>query len=248
MNQRTDPGAGGDAVLRAAEAIGGARRLVALTGAGMSVDSGLRDFRSREGWWRNIDPRTVATVEALEGNYDLFHAFYCARIEALEGVRPHAGYDALHRWPNLQRVATQNVDGLHLAAGGVPVSELHGTLRRFRCHRCGAPAEKERFLAKERCACGGPLRPNVVLFGEALPEEPWNEALEAIASADVVLVIGTSLQVYPVNQLPRLSRGRLILLNKEETGMEHMFHTVLLSGARDGLLAIDRALRERGQA
>jgi NAD-dependent deacetylase len=220
---------------------------VVLTGAGCSVDSGVPDFRSPQGWWRKIDPRTVATVEALQTNYELFHAFYKARIEHLDGVRPHVGHHALARWEQegrLRLIATQNVDGLHQAAGSRRVEELHGSIRSCRCHRCQRGAERDRFLSGLPCPeCGGRLRPNVVLFGEALPDMAWNRALEAVRRAELVLVIGTSLQVYPVNQLPRMTEGRTALINAEETGEEHWFDLFIPGRAAPILERTDAMLR-----
>ena len=233
-------------VHRAATLIRDARRMALITGAGMSVDSGVKDFRSRSGWWRSIDPRTVATVEALEYRYDLFHEFYAERIRQLRPVVPHEGHFILAEWEKrglLARVCTQNVDRLHQLAGSRHVSELHGTIREFRCHTCGAPHDEEAFLRKAKCACGGRLRPNVVLFGESLPQEAWQVSLDAIREADVVLVIGTSLEVAPVNQLPFLTGAKRIFINAEETGHEAVFDVFIKGRARDSLIAIDEWLR-----
>ncbi|OUM95138.1 MAG: NAD-dependent protein deacylase [Thermobacillus sp. ZCTH02-B1] len=234
---------------RAAVLIRDARKLVLITGAGMSVDSGVKDFRSRSGWWRSIDPRTVATVEALEHRYDLFHEFYAERIRQLRTVVPHAGHFILAEWEQqgkLARICTQNVDRLHQLGGSRNVEELHGTIRTFRCHACGAPHEEEAFLRKAACPCGGRLRPNVVLFGEPLPAEAWETSLEAIREADVVLVIGTSLEVAPVNRLPFLTKAQRIFINAEETGLEDRFDVFVKGRARDSLIAIDQRLQRPG--
>ncbi len=231
-----------ETIKSAARIISQADCMVVLTGAGMSVDSGVNDFRSRSGWWRQIDPRTVATVEALERNYELFHAFYKARIEQLEHVHPHPGHGALKKWEQagmLQLIATQNVDGLHQRAGNNQVEELHGSILSYRCHHCGKDADKQQFLLGHRCSCGGRLRPNVVLFGETLPQNAWQRSLEAIDAADVVLVIGTSLEVYPVSQLPAMTKGKTILINKEPVGSNHSFDLVVMGKAADALTAID---------
>lgn len=190
---------------------------VILTGAGMSTESGIPDFRSTSGWWNNIDPRTVATTEALARNYSLFHEFYKMRIENLEKVAPHEGHQILADWEKrgiVSLIATQNVDGFHQLAGSQRIEELHGSIRSVRCHRCEKVAPMESFFHKESCAqCGGKLRPNVVLFGENLPQVSWNNAMEAIRAAELVLVIGTSLEVYPVNQLPMMTKGKTAYIN-----------------------------------
>lgn len=192
------------------------QKTVVLTGAGMSTESGIPDFRSASGWWQNIDPRTVATVEALEQNYPLFHEFYKMRIENLEKVAPHKGHEILAEWERqglVSLVATQNVDGFHQLAGSQNVEELHGSIRTIRCHRCGKQAKMAAFLEKENCSCSGKLRPNVVLFGENLPQDSWQKSMCAIEAAELVIVIGTSLEVYPVNQLPSMTNGKTVYIN-----------------------------------
>lgn len=235
------------AVLEAARAVDEAKKVVILTGAGMSTEAGVPDFRSQNGWWKQIDPRTVATTEALEGQYGLFHDFYSFRIRSLGDVRPHSGHAVIAKWEKQGKagaVATQNVDGLHQAAGSRQVYELHGSILSCRCHACGRPAAQGTFLDKEACPCGGKLRPNVVLFGESLPSGAWDMALNRIERADLVIVIGTSLTVYPVNQLPYLTKGKRILINMETTGEENRFDLVLLGKAGEILEAVDRS---RGQ-
>src|SRR5690606_32924826 len=114
-------------------------------------------------------------------------------------------------------VATQNITGFHQAAGSKKVYELHGNLRNFYCHHCGTPATREEFLQKKSCRrCGRKrLRPDVVLFGESLPAEAWRHAVDEIQQSDLLLIIGTSLEVYPVNQLPRVAGGKTVYINME---------------------------------
>jgi len=192
---------------------------VILTGAGMSTESGVPDFRSASGWWKQMDPRTVATTEALTDHYSLFHEFYKTRIENLEKVAPHEGHHILADWERrglVSLIATQNVDGFHQLAGSQSVEELHGSIRSIRCHRCQQAAVMASFLNKASCAhCGGKLRPNVVLFGERLPQASWHCSMEAIKTAELVLVIGTSLEVYPVNQLPMMTTGKTVYINMD---------------------------------
>jgi NAD-dependent deacetylase len=235
-------------VYAAADKIKFAEHLVVVTGAGFSVESGVADFRSTRGWWRQIDPVIVATVDALEYNYNLFHGFYSTRIEHLKTVSPHLGHHILGKWEEdgrLQLIATQNVDGLHQQAGSRRVHELHGSIRTYRCHQCGQKGEQEVFLSKNQCSCGGNLRPNIVLFGESLPSGTWELSAQAIRNADVVLVMGTSLQVAPVNQLPFLTSGTLILINQESTGLEHQFDIVIQGRVVETLSAIDQTMCHR---
>lgn len=220
------------------------KHTVVLTGAGMSTESGLADFRSKSGWWQQIDPRTVATTEALTSNYALFQQFYAARIQALEDVKPHDGHFILANWQRrglIQHIATQNVDGLHTLAGSDNVDELHGSIRSVRCQKCGQAAEMQHFLAKEACPCGGKLRPNVVLFGENLPQEAWNHTLSHMKAAQLVIVIGTSLEVYPVSQLPHMTNGKTVYINLE-SGQSH-FDLTIEGKAGETLKIIDALLK-----
>lgn len=214
------------------------QKTVILTGAGMSTESGIPDFRSASGWWKNIDPRTVATVEALEQNYSLFHEFYKMRIENLEKVAPHEGHKMLAEWEKrgiVSLIATQNVDGFHQLAGSQNVEELHGSIRTIRCHRCGRQGEMTTFLQKKSCSCGGKLRPNVVLFGESLPQASWQKAMHAIKAAELVLVIGTSLEVYPVNQLPMMTHGKTVYINLDVTQHATQFDVTIQGKIKDVL-------------
>ena len=219
---------------------------VVLTGAGMSTESGIPDFRSQSGWWQNIDPRTVASVESLQGNYELFREFYQMRIGALENITSHKGHKILADWEQrglLQLVATQNVDQLHQQAGSRAVVELHGNIMTIRCQKCGKPHTKEHFLNNAVCTyCTGKLRPNVVLFGETLPSEAWNRSLNEIQNADLVIVIGTSLEVYPVNQLPMMARGKLVYINLDTSGNSQDFDLVLQGSAGEVLTELDELL------
>lgn len=195
------------------------RHTVILTGAGMSTESGLADFRSKEGLWKKIDPMKLASIDSLRDNYDHFHEFYKMRMESLGHVKPHEGYDILADWERrglVQSIITQNVDDFHLLAGNKRVYRIHGSLNQYRCGDCGHAAEKTDFMDKKACnKCGGNLRPGVVLFGESLPGEELERAIEEMERADLVLVIGTSLRVYPVSNLPNLTRGKKVYINKE---------------------------------
>lgn len=225
-----------------------ARNIVILTGAGMSTESGIPDFRSTEGRWRNIDPLTGATTDAYALNYDVFHDFYCARIAALDGVTPHIGHEIIAKWQRTRQafIATQNVDRLHQLAGAAQVAELHGTIRTVRCGRCEQEAALQAFIEKETCTCGGTLRPNVVLFGEPLPDGAWDTTMQSIQEADLVVVIGTSLRVYPVNQLPTMTNGKCIYINlqcEDDVAASYTFDAILTGKAGDILQGIDQALQ-----
>jgi NAD-dependent deacetylase len=219
---------------------------VVLSGAGMSTESGLPDFRSEDGWWRKIDPLKVANVETLEENYDLFREFYTYRIETVQQYAPHEGHYILAKWERegrLQGLATQNVDGYHAAAGSKAVSELHGTIRSIRCHHCKKEAELDLFLNGSKCTlCHGSLRPNVVLFGESLPHGAWQQAASWFREAELVIVIGTSLQVAPASQLPNFTKGRTAYLNLDAPAEQSGFDLVISGKARGLLVELDEIL------
>ncbi|MEK4129755.1 NAD-dependent deacylase [Solibacillus sp. FSL W8-0474] len=219
---------------------------VVLTGAGMSTESGIPDFRSQSGWWQNIDPRTVATTDSLQKNYTMFREFYQMRIQALKKCTPHKGHNILADFEKrglISLIATQNVDHLHQQAGSKKVTELHGNIMTARCQKCNKPHVKEQFLNNAICTyCSGKLRPNVVLFGETLPMEAWNRSLNEIQNADLVIVIGTSLEVYPVNQLPQMAKGRLVYINLDQSSDSGQFDLVLEGTAGEILAELDQAL------
>ncbi|WP_078553955.1 NAD-dependent protein deacylase [Bacillus alkalicellulosilyticus] len=233
-----------------AQWIRNSRKVVLLTGAGMSTESGIPDFRSSSGWWKQINPHDVATIEALENNYSLFHQFYSYRLTALASCEPHIGHQILAKWESkniIDFVATQNVDGLHQKAGSQNVSELHGSIQAIRCHQCGTEATKDEFLEEKACtACGGRLRPSVVLFGEMLPENSWKRALTTMEQADLVIVIGTSLQVYPVNQLPYITKGRTVIINNEKTQSDANFDLCIHGSAKEILVQTNNLLEQGG--
>ncbi|MCD8510860.1 MAG: NAD-dependent deacylase [Bacillus sp. (in: Bacteria)] len=214
-----------------------------LTGAGMSTESNIPDFRSKAGWWNNIDPRTVATIDALQDNYDLFHEFYSTRINGLKECTPHIGHDILAAWEHkglLQAIATQNVDGFHNAAGNKNVYELHGSIHKIRCENCAQYAHESDFFRKSNCKiCGGKLRPGVVLFGEMLPEDSWRESLSHIQKSDLVIVIGTSLEVYPASQLPQMTNGKTVYINAEVDTTHHDFDLIIEGKAGEVLKQVD---------
>lgn len=219
---------------------------VILTGAGMSTESGIPDFRSRTGWWKNIDPRTVASVESMQQNYVLFREFYQMRIQSLANCVPHRGHEILASWEArglLTLIATQNVDRFHQLAGNEAVAELHGNIVTIRCQVCGKPLPLGHFMDNAVCTyCNGQLRPNVVLFGETLPQEEWNRSLKEIQGADLVIVIGTSLEVYPVNQLPAMSKGKLVYINLDVAGNNRNFDLILQGTAGEVLAEVDKYL------
>jgi NAD-dependent deacetylase len=220
-----------------------ANYIVVLTGAGMDTESNIPDFRGKSGWWKNIDPRTVANIEAFNENYALFHEFYTMRLNLLQDVQPHRGHYILADLEErgiIKSIATQNISGLHHLAGSKNVFELHGNIKAIRCNNCDRISSLEQFLKNKRCEyCNTTaLRPNVVLFGETLPPDVWNNALSEIRKADLLIVIGTSLEVYPVNQLPLVAKGKKVFINIEDRGADYSFDVTIIGKAKDILIKL----------
>ena len=199
--------------------IRGARSVVALTGAGISVPSGIPDFRTPgTGLWANVDPMEVAHIDAWRADPERFWRFYGERFQTLEDKEPNGAHEALvelERRGILTAVITQNIDMLHRKAGTRELVEVHGTIEHASCLVCGAAyplhETRRRLIADDRgiprCECEAPLKPDVVLFGEFLPEGALERAHELAAGADVLLCIGSSLEVHPVAQLPGVTRA-----------------------------------------
>ena len=240
-----------DTIERAAAALSAGRRNVALTGAGMSTESGLPDFRSADGLWATVDPARVASLSAFRRDPAAFYEFYRTRLSSLAGAAPNAGHRALARLEAmgmLRLVVTQNVDGLHQQAGSRDVVEVHGNLRECRCDGCGAVrpiGEMTRRLdagTVPRCeTCHGLLRPNVVLFEELLPIAAYEGAEAACRGCGVLLVVGSSLEVYPVAGLPEVavrSGARLVIVNREPTPCDPLAEVVVRGDAGTVLPAI----------
>ena len=208
------------------EAVRGARRVVALTGSGISAESGVPTFRDAQtGLWAKYDPQQLATPEAFARDPELVWRWYAWRRDLVEAAAPNAGHEAL---ATLERsvptfsLVTQNVDGLHREAGSEKVLELHGNIRRSRCSAENVTVEAdEADHVPPLCPnCGAPLRPDVVWFGEALPAaESW-AASEAARTSDLFLSVGTSGLVYPAAALPyeALENGATVVeVNPEPT-------------------------------
>jgi NAD-dependent deacetylase len=192
--------------------------VVALTGAGISVPSGIPDFRTPgKGLWEKVDPMEVAHIDAFHRDTQRFWRFYRPRFHQLDDKLPNAAHEALAELEQrglLDGVITQNVDRLHRKAGSERVVEVHGSIATSSCTSCNASYPLERVgelfdsdgIATCAC-CMGKVKPDVVLFGELLPEAPMAEAQDLCASADLLLCVGSSLEVYPVAGLPELTLG-----------------------------------------
>jgi len=212
-----------------------ANHLVVFTGAGMSTESGLPDFRSaNRGLWTTEQKQYLSSTNALNNHLQEFTDFYRKRVQGIHDFKPHKGHEILAEWERkgyLKQIITQNVDGFHQEAGSEKVAELHGTLKKVHCETCGRSYLSEEYLHDNyTCGCGGVLRPSIILFGEMLPEQPFLTAEEAAIKSDVFLVLGSSLSVSPANQFPLLASetgAKLIIVNKELTEMDRIADIVI---------------------
>ncbi len=242
----------------AARLLADARHAVAFTGAGISTESGIPDFRGPRGLWKSLDPMKVAHIETFKRDPRAFWEFAASRN--LSGAKPNAGHQALaelERAGLLRAVVTQNVDGLHQEAGCSRVIELHGTTRTAGCLECGRRHPREETVARVRagenpplCSCGGLLKPDTVLFGEPLPAEALRQAFAEAASCDMMLVLGSSLVVYPAASIPEEAARRkapLVLVNAEPTDKDWMAEVVIHAKIGEVLPGISRRARELKQ-
>ncbi len=210
------------------ERLRGPGPVVAFTGAGVSAESGLATFRGPGGIWEGRSPMELATPEAFAADPTLVWRFYAWRRAAAVAAEPNPAHRALAALARVRTdftLITQNVDGLHERAGNTELIRLHGSLWRNRCTREGTEKDDLRGDLGElppRCSCGGMLRPGVVWFGEALPAGALEHAARAAKEADLLIVVGTSAQVYPAADLPRLARqaGAFVVeINPEPTAL-----------------------------
>ncbi len=209
-----------------AEKIKKARKIVFVTGAGISQESGIPTFRGKDGLWKKYDPMKLATIDAFYDDPKLVWEWYEDRRKNILAAKPNAGHDAIAKLEDFSKVVvlTQNIDGLHQRAGSTNVLELHGSIIRIKCTVCNYKDEiTTKFdVLPPTCKCGNILRPDVVWFGEPLPQKVWQEAVVQANSCDVMIISGTSLLVSPANSLPiyaKQNNAILIEVNPEQTMM-----------------------------
>jgi NAD-dependent deacetylase len=213
---------------RLAELIRTRQPCVVLTGAGVSTESGIPDFRSPTGIWAEVDPMEYASIRAFREDPEKVWSFYAKRIEMLTGAEPNAAHHALAELERLgfvETIVTQNIDLLHTRAGSTDVVEVHGSIRTASCLACGHREPlNESLLPVPRCTeCGAVLKPDVVFFGELLPSEAIDRAFELARGAALMLVVGSALEVFPVADLPLetlRSGGSLAIVNRGPTGLD----------------------------
>ncbi len=212
------------------------KHIVFFGGAGVSTESGIPDFRSVDGLYNqkfDYPPETIISHSFFEKKTEYFFNFYREKMLPL-GYEPNVTHKVLARWEQegkLDAVVTQNIDGLHQKAGSKKVYELHGSVLRNYCTRCGKfyPAEfVKNCKGVPKCDCGGVVKPDVVLYEEALDEHVMIKSMQAISKADLLIVAGTSLTVYPAAGLIRYYRGKhLVLINRDETPYDHYANLVI---------------------
>lgn len=229
-----------DRMQETAEALVRARSAVALTGAGISIESGIPPFRGPGGLWEKFDPMEVAHIDAFQRNPEKVWRLLLKGMHAfLTSARPNHGHRGLARLEDrgyLRSVITQNVDGLHQAAGSRDVIEFHGTFAWQRCLGCGDRCETPKVdLARlpPRCACGGIYRPDCVFFGEMIPPQHLARSHQLVSQCDVLLVVGTSATVQPAAMMPIVAKesgARVVEINPEPTPLTGRVSDYLLEG------------------
>lgn len=224
---------------RAADAIRNASDVIASTGAGISVESGIPDFRSEGGLWSKYPPEEYATIEAFHANPAKVWTLWQNLSEQVAGCKPNAAHSALaelEEWGFLKAVITQNVDNLHQEAGSRRVIEYHGNARQVVCMDCRnlRPLRPEMYARSiPMCVCGGVFKPDVVFFGEMIPMQAMLQSQALAQIADVVIIVGTSAQVYPAAELPCIAKDNgafIIECNVEPTDFTNSITDVFLQG------------------
>lgn len=219
-----------------------AKCIVALSGAGISTEAGIPDFRSEGGLWENAELMALMSAQGFRRNPEGFYRASLQLMPNLHRAQPTAAHELLAELEargKVSAVITQNIDGLHQMAGSQIVHEIHGSFRTGHCLSCRAKYEMTRFyeriesgeIALPRCErCDSPVKPDVVLFGDLLPSEVWEQAVAAVMNCDLLLVLGSSLIVYPAAELPQValaSGAKLILVNREATEYDNLANVVV---------------------
>ncbi len=204
------------------------RKIVFVTGAGISQESGIPTFRGKDGYWRKYDPMKLASIDAFYDDPKLVWEWYEDRRKNILDVKPNEGHFAISQMEEFKDVVilTQNIDGLHQRSGSTNVLELHGSIIRIKCTVCDFTDNiTENFESlPPKCKCGSMLRPDVVWFGEPLPQNIWQSAIKEASICDVMIIVGTSLVVSPANTLPVYAKQNgaiLIEVNPEKTVMSN---------------------------
>ena len=217
-------------------------KIIFVTGAGISQESGIPTFRGKDGLWRKYDPMKLATIDAFYEDPKLVWEWYEERRRNILAAKPNLGHIAIADLEKKKpvRVLTQNIDGLHQRAGSKNVYELHGSIITIKCTSCDFKDKISSSFSElpPICKCGSILRPDVVWFGESLPQDVWQAAISEASSCDTMIVVGTSLAVSPANLLPVYARqnGAILMeVNPEETTMSGSMDISIRSSAAKAL-------------
>jgi len=211
-----------------AQKLKGSKKIVFVTGAGISQESGIPTFRGKDGYWRRYDPMKLASIDAFYDDPKLVWEWYEDRRKNILSVKPNEGHFAISQMEEFKDIVvlTQNIDGLHQRSGSTNVLELHGSIIRIKCTVCDFTDNiTENFESlPPKCKCGSMLRPDVVWFGEPLSQNIWQSAIKEASICDVMIIVGTSLVVSPANTLPVYAKQNgaiLIEVNPEKTVMSN---------------------------
>ena len=228
-----------DAIKKLKELVDSSENIVFFGGAGVSTESGIPDFRSTKGLYNQewkYPPETIVSHSFYESNPEEFFRFYRAKLLAPD-AKPNAAHKKLAEWEaagKLKAVVTQNIDGLHQAAGSKVVYELHGSVHRNYCEKCRKFHDLDFILHSKgvpRCSCGGRVKPDVVLYEEALDQDVMAGAIQAIRNADLLMIGGTSMNVWPAAGLVNYYRGnKLVLVNRSPVAQDRMSVDLLVTG------------------
>ena len=231
-----------DQIEQAINLIRQSNRIVAFSGAGISTEAGIPDFRSEGGLWEDAKLMELMSAPGFRRNPAGFYNASMKLMPNIHNARPTAAHQLLallETRGQLSDVITQNIDGLHQAAGSKVVHEIHGSLRTGRCTGCVATYEMASFYEQlergeidlPKCnECQSPIKPDVILFGDLLPVEAWNRSVAAAEECDLMLVMGSSLVVYPAAELPQIalaSGAKLVMVNREATDSDHLADAVV---------------------
>ena len=218
------------------------KKVVFVTGAGISQESGIPTFRGKDGLWRNHDAMKLATIDAFYDNPRLVWEWYNERRANIFAAKPNPGHRAIAELEKYVKVVvlTQNIDGLHQKAGSSQVLELHGSIIKIKCSVCDFKEEITSEISKvpPLCRCGNILRPDVVWFGESLPQDVWQKAMVLASQCDLMVIAGTSLVVSPANTLPiyaKQNSALLIEINPENTEMSSEMDLIIRNTSANSL-------------
>lgn len=243
-----------DKIEEAAEIIVGSKLTLALSGAGISVESGIPDFRSADGLWSRFDPGEYATISAFRSNPEKVWEMLREMDGVVSRAKPnkaHIGLGELESLGYLHYIITQNIDNLHQEGGAKKVIEYHGNSSTLSCLWCGKrySAEEIRQEYPPRCECGRILKPDVVFFGEAIPPDALNQSFKLASQAQALLVVGTSAAVSPANTIPNIAKqngAKVVEINKERTHLTDFVTDVFLQGkAGDIVPSLVEAVRRK---